>query len=113
MSRLLEGLKIDLKFIGSHSLQPRWYKLLKVLLLVGFLVGFGLLFGLRRTIIFLATFLLLSSLVHFLYRAKTNTWRRSWLDFVVVEENGEPRPVRIGAYYYAAVVLNAVLSLVV
>src|SRR3989304_3220963 len=104
MSRLLEGLKIDLKFIGSHSLQPRWYKLLKVLLLVGFLVGYGLLFGLRRTIIFLATFLLLSSLVHFLYRAKTNTWRRSWLDFVVVEENGGGQGPARGVFFSFLVV---------
>ena len=54
MRRLLEELKIDLKFIGSHSLQPRWYKILRVLLLVGLLVGYWFLFGPKRAVVFLA-----------------------------------------------------------
>ena len=113
MSRLLEELKIDLKFVGSHTLQPRWFKLLKVALLAGFAVGYSLLFGAMKTLVFLAVFLLLSLLVHLVYRSKTDTWTRSWLDFVVVEGEGGPRPTRIGVYYYSAVILNAVLSLIV
>jgi hypothetical protein len=113
MSRLLEELKIDLKFVGSHTVQPRWYKVLKIFLLVGFLVGYGLLFGARKTLVFLGVFFLLSLVVHMVYRVKTDTWKRSWLDFAVVEEPGGPRPVGIGVYYYSAVVLNAVLSLII
>ena len=113
MSKFLEELKIDLRFVGSHTLQPRWYKLLKVALLAGFAVGYWLLFGVMKTVVFLAVFFLLSLLVHMIYRVKTDTWTRSWLDFVVVEGEGGPRPTRIGVYYYSAVVLNAVLSLIV
>ena len=113
MSKFLEELKIDLRFVGSHTLQPRWYKLLKVFLLAGSLVGYWFLFGPMKTMVFLAVFFLLSLLVHLVYRAKTDTWKRSWLDFVVVEENGGPRPARIGAYYYSAVVLDAVIAVVV
>jgi hypothetical protein len=112
MTKFLEGLKVDLKFVGSHTLQPRWYKLLNgpaVELCSRLLASVrgdedG---GLHNV------FFLLSLLVHMIYRVKTDTWKRSWLDFVVVEENGGPRPARIGVYYYSAVVLNAVLSLIV
>jgi len=51
--------------------------------------------------------------VHLTYRAKTQRFQRSWLDFVVAEENGKPVAKSIGAYYYAAVVLNAIVSVIV
>jgi hypothetical protein len=94
-------------------LQPKWYKLLKVLILVGFLAGYGYWFGLARTVVFFASFLSLSLLVHLLYRAKTQRWQRSWLDFVVAEANGKRVAQSIGKFYYAAIVLNAVLSVVI
>ena len=112
MTRLLQGIENDLRFIRSHSLQPKWYKLLKVFILLGFLLGYWYFFGLKRTAVFLAAFLLLSLLLHLLYRTKTHGWKRSWLDFVVVEQEGEMRPRSIGIYYYSAIILNAALSLV-
>jgi hypothetical protein len=113
MTHLLEEIKLDVSFVKSHSLQPKWYKALKVVILVGFLVGYGYLFGLARTAVFCASFLSLSFLVHLIYRAKTQRWQRSWLDFVVAEENGKIVAKSIGRYYYAAVVLNAILSVVI
>ena len=113
MTHLLEEIKLDVSFVKSHSLQPKWYKALKVVILVGFLVGYGYLFGLVRTAVFCASFLSLSFLVHLIYRAKTQRWQRSWLDFVVVEENGKPVAKSIGKFNYAGVVLNAVLAVIV
>ena len=55
---------------------------------------------------FLVSFLLLSLAVHLIYRAKTQRWQHSWLDFMVAEENGKRVAQRIGKFYYAAVVLN-------
>jgi hypothetical protein len=112
MDRLLEAIGDDLRFVRSHSLQPKWYKALKVFILLGFLLAFGAIFGPKRTAIFLAAFLLLSLGVHLLYRAGTHAWKRSWLDFVVAEQDGEMRPQRIGIFYYSATVLNAALSVV-
>ena len=113
MTHLLEEIKHDVKFVKSHSLQPKWYKALKVAILLGFLVGYGCLFGLARTAIFFASFLSLSFLVHLLYRAKTQRWQRSWLDFVVAEENGKIVAKSIGKFYYSAIVFNAILSVVI
>jgi len=112
MTRLIQGIKKDLRFVRSHTLQPAWYKLLKVFILLGFLLGYWYFFGLKRTALFLAAFLLLSLLLHLLYRWKTHEWKRSWLDFVVVEQDGEMKPRSIGIFYYSAIVLNAVLSVV-
>jgi hypothetical protein len=109
----LEEIKVDVNFVRSHTLQPRWYKALKVVILVGALAGYGYLFGLARTAIFGASFLLLSLVVHLLYRAKTQRFQRSWLDFVVAVENDKIVAKSIGAYYYAAIVLNALLSVVI
>ena len=110
MSKLLDEIMVDLRFIRGHTLQPKWFKVLKVFVLLGVCVGYYLLFGLTKTVAFFVIFFFLMLLVHLLYRVKTNTWKKSWLDFVVVEENGEIRPKSIGKFYYSAGVLGAVLS---
>ncbi len=110
MTKLLQEIKDDLDFVKFHTLQPKWYKVLKVIILAGFLAGYYFLFGLTKTVIFFVVFLFLSLLVHLLYRAKTNKWKRNWLDFVVVEEHNEIKAKRIGIYYYSAIIFNALLS---
>lgn len=94
-------------------MQPQWYKTLKIVLLAGFLVGYGYLFDLARVAVFLACFLLLSLAVHLVYRAKTQRFQRSWLDFVAAEKNGKPMAQSIGKFYHAAIVLNAILSVII
>ncbi|MBN1978151.1 MAG: hypothetical protein JW918_12210 [Anaerolineae bacterium] len=113
MVKLLDEIKYDMSFVKSHTLQPRWFKVAKSFILLGLLVGYTCLFGWIKTALFFATLIFLSCIVHLVYRVKTNRWKQSWLDFVVVEENGEMKPERIGKFYYSAVVLNIILSLVV
>ena len=113
MSRLLEEVKIDLNFIKGHTLQPQWFTVLKVFILLGVCVGYYLLFGLAKTVAFFGIFFFLMLLVHMIYRVKTNTWQQSWLDFVVEQHNGETKPTRIGKFYYSAGILGAILSFVI
>jgi hypothetical protein len=110
MTKLIDEIKYDLNFLQSHTLQPKWFKILKVFILFGFLVGYYFLFGLVKTILFGITFIFLSALVHLIYRAKTKKWKQSWLDFVVIEENNKIETKRIGKFYYSAVIVNAILS---
>jgi hypothetical protein len=56
MTHLLDEIKIDVAFVRSHTLQPKWYKALKVVILAGFLAGYGYLFGLARLAAFLSAF---------------------------------------------------------
>ena len=112
MTNLLDEIKVDVGFVRSHTLQPNWYKALKVVILVGFLAGYGYVFGLARMAVCLVSFLLLSLVVHLIYRAKTQRWQHSWLDFVAADENGKRVAQSIGKFYYAAVVLNAVLAVI-
>jgi hypothetical protein len=113
MAKLLGEIRYDLSFMKSHTLQPQWFKVAKLFILLGFLVGYVCLFGWAKTVLFFATFVFLGSIVHLVYRVKTNKWKQSWLDFVVIEENGEMKTKRIGKFYYSAVIFNVVLSLVV
>jgi hypothetical protein len=113
MSKLLEAIKVDVRFIRSHSLQPAWYKVLKVFVLMGILAGYWFFFGLIKTAVFLAAFLFLCLAVHLTYRIKTEVWTHTWLDFIVNEEHGQAKPVSIGKYYYSAILFNALLSLVI
>ncbi len=113
MTKLLHEVKDDVNFVKSHEMQPRWYKVLKAFILLGFLIGYGFLFGLAKTMIFMAAFLFLMLAVHILYRVKTNKWRQSWLDFVVVEENNEIRAKSIGKFYYSAIIVNAIVSIII
>ncbi len=110
MKRLFAEMKTDLDFMRTHTLQPGWYKVLKVFILLGVLAGYWLAFGWRKTVVFFAAFAALSLAVHFTYRVKTHTWTTSWLDFIVVEEDGRLKNKRIGKFYYGAVILDAVLS---
>ncbi len=113
MAKLLDEIKYDANFIKSHTLQPKWYKILKVFIVIGFLVGYYCLFGWVKTVVFVAVFFFLSLLVHLVYRIKTDKFKQTWLDFVVVEENGKMRPTSIGKYYYTAVVFNAIFAIIV
>lgn len=113
MSWLLNEIKHDLNFIKSHTLQPQWYKLLKIFIILGFMVGYYFLFGILKTVLFFAAFFSLALLVHLTYRIKTSRWTQNWLDFVVIEENGEIRAESIGKFYYLSIGINAMLSLVV
>ena len=112
MSNLLDEIKYDLNFLKSHTLQPRWYKVLKVFILVGFLVGYYFLFGLAATILFITTFISLMLVVHITYRIKTNRFTQNWLDFIIIDD-GEQKKKRIGKYYYPAIIVNMMIAFIV
>ena len=113
MAKLLNEISDDLRFIKSHTMQPKWYKTVKIFILLGFLVGYWYLFGWLKTVIFLAVFMFLSLLIHLLYRVKTKKYTQSWLDFIVVEENNEIKAKSIGKFYYLSILFNAILSVVI
>jgi hypothetical protein len=112
MNNFWNELKHDLNFIKSHTLQPKWFKTLKVFLLLGFLWGYVALFGWGKTIVFAVSFFGWMLIVHFLYRAKTKRFSESWLDFIVYEESGQKKYKRIGMYYYGAIIFSAALGFV-
>ena len=112
MSNLLNEIKHDLNFLKSHTLQPKWFKILKVFILIGFLVGYYFLFGLTATVLFFITFISLMLVVHFTYRIKTKKFTTNWLDFIVIDD-GEHKKKRIGKYYYPAIGVNMIISFIV
>ena len=113
MPRLIDEIMYDASFIKSHRLQPQWWKVAKVFILLGFFVGYCLLFGLRATVLFFAVFLSLMFGVHVVYRVKTKRFTQSWLDFVVVQEGDARSAKSIGKFYYLAIAVSAILSLIV
>ncbi|MBI9050886.1 MAG: hypothetical protein JEZ00_15805 [Anaerolineaceae bacterium] len=112
MASWIAEILLDLRFIKNHTLQPGWYKILKVFILFGFLTAYTLIFGWQRCLYFTITFMLLGIIHHMVYRIKTARWQQSWLDFVVYEEDGELKYKRIGKYYYMAVVINILFSVI-
>jgi hypothetical protein len=113
MKKILNEILYDAKFIKGHTLQPGWYKILKVFLLLGLIVGFYLIFGGIRTLVFFGCFFGLSLVVHMVYRIKTNKFTQSWMDFRVSDNNGQLEYQRIGIYYYLAVAINGAISLLI
>ncbi len=111
MRKFLDAIVYDAKFIKGHTLQPRWYKIVKVILLATALAASVFIFGAQKTLAFVGIFFSLSLFVHLVYRAKTGKFTKSWLDFVVQEIDGQLKYERIGIYYYLAVVINLLLSL--
>ena len=113
MSKLIDEFKYDLSFIQSHTLQPRWFKILKIFLLLGFLGLYVSLFGWGKMAVFFICFMGLMAVVHFEYRARTKRFSQSWLDFIVYEEDGQKKYKRIGKYYYGSILVNATLAFIV
>ena len=84
MGKLLDEARYDLLFLRSHTLQPRWWKMLKAFVLLGFLIGHAALLGLAKTVVaFLISFVSFCLLIHLAYRSGTRRNTRSWLDFSV------------------------------
>ncbi len=110
MNKWIDEIRYDLGFLRSHTLQPRWFKILKVFILVGLLAGYALLLGPAAAAVFLVVFFSLAAAIHFVYRARTRKYTRSWLDFRVGETDARGNPRRIGKYYYPAVLLSAILA---
>jgi len=111
--KLINEIKYDLNFIRTHTLQPQWYKVFKVFMILAFIIGYYFVLGLLKTIIFFTLFFVLSFIVHMVYRVKTNRFSRSWLDFVIVEEENQIRAESIGRFYYMAIILNIIISLLI
>ena len=110
MKKFWDAIISDAKFIRDHELQPRWYKIFKIFLLLGGAYAFFRVFGGRKTLVFLACFFTLSAVVHMVYRINTREFTQSWLDFVIEEVDGQPKTKPIGIYYYLAVATNLILS---
>ncbi len=110
MKKFLEEVKFDAAFIKGHTLQPQWYKVLKVFLILGFLVGYFMLFGSAKTLIFCGVFFGLSLILHMAYRINTKKYTQSWLDFKVEEKDGQLTYHRIGVYYYLIVAANGIIA---
>ena len=113
MKKILNEILYDANFIKGHTLQPQWYKILKVFLLLGLIVGYYLIFGGTRTLVFFGCFFGLSLVVHMVYRIKTKKFIQSRLDFRVSDNNGQLEYQRIGVYYYLVIAINGVISLLI
>jgi hypothetical protein len=112
MMKLLNEFIYDFKFIKSHTLQPTWYKVFKIVLVFAVILGYYLIFGSIKTIIFALAFFILSLSVHMTYRVKTEKFTKTWLDFVVLEEGDHRSAESIGKFYYLAIILNVIISFV-
>ncbi|MBN1440348.1 MAG: hypothetical protein JW929_13150, partial [Anaerolineales bacterium] len=110
MRNLKNELAYDVKFLKGHTLQPAWWKVAKIFVLLGAIAGIVLLFGWRRAAVFAVLFFLLMLFVHLVYRAGTRKFTRNWLDFVVVADPEKDRRPGIGVCYYASILLNALIA---
>jgi Ca2+-dependent lipid-binding protein len=110
MKRFFTEISYDVNFLKGHKLQPAWFKVFKIFILLALLAGFILLFGWRRAAVFTVVFVLLMLVVHMIYRANTRKFTRNWMDFIVVEDAERSLKQGIGAVYYASIVLNAVIA---
>ena len=113
MKQLLNEIIYDAKFIKGHTLQPSWFKILKVFLLVVSLVAGLFVFGLRRTLVFWGIFFSLGLVVHMVYRFKTDKFMKNWLDFKITEVDGRLEYQRIGILYYFSIGVNLLFSLLI
>lgn len=102
--------KSDVQFIAKHTLQPKWWKIAKIFILLGLLISFYFIFGVIKTAVWFVIFFLLSLIVHFTYRIKTHAFTRPWMDFKVKEAEGELAYGRIGLLYYSLVTVSLLMA---
>ena len=109
---LVDEVRYDLNFVKSHTLQPQWYKIVKIIILTGFLIAYGLIFGLQKMLIFFGLFIILAAGVHMVYRVKTKKFTQTWMDFVVYQAGSEIKMKRIGIFYYSCVFLSVGVAII-
>lgn len=102
---VVDEINTDIEFIKNHTLQPKWWKKLKVFVLLGMILSIYWMFGLSKTILWFSIVITLGFIVHMTYRTKTQVYTKSWMDFHVKEVNGELVYGRIGLRYYFLVIL--------
>lgn len=112
MKKIFDEIVYDAKFIQGHTLQPQGYKVFKVFLLLGLMIGFVLILGSRKALVFFGSFFGLGLVLHMLYRINTKRYTQSWLDFKVAEKDGKLEYERIGIYYYLMVVIIGMIAFV-
>lgn len=113
MRKIIDQIVFDVQYIKHHKLQPGWFKILKVFILIGIVAAYVVFFGWVKTVIFTGAFLLSSLIIHYIYRFKTKRFTTSWLDFHVREENGLVTTDRIGIFYYLAIITNALIAFLI
>ena len=109
---MIKEIKKDISFIRNHKLQPKWFKILKVFLLLSVVVLFMFILGIIESIIWFLSFLFLGVMIHVLYRKKTSVFTKSWMDFRVIKKDEGLEYKRIGIVYYSLVFLAFGVSLV-
>ena len=101
---IIKEIKKDINFLKKHTLQPAWWKITKIFVLLGSLIIIFYIFGILKTIIWFSIVLILGLIIHFIYRIKTHTYTKSWMDFKVIKKEGKLTCGRIGFLYYTLVV---------
>jgi len=102
---IIKEIKKDINFIKKHNLQPAWWKITKIFVLLGSLITIFYIFGILKTMIWFSIVIILGVIIHFIYRIKTHAYTRSWMDFKVMEKEGKLTYGRIGFLYYTLVVI--------
>jgi hypothetical protein len=96
-------IKKDINFLKKHTLQPAWWKIARILILLAALLTIWLIFGILMVVVWFSIVAILALLVHMLHRIKTNTYTKSWMDFRVKEIDGKLTFERIGLLYYSLI----------
>jgi hypothetical protein len=107
---VIKEIREDINFIKTHTLQPKWWKILKIFILLGVMLGILLFFGFLKMIIWTSIFVFLGLIVHMIYRVKTKNFKMTWMDFKVKIKNGKYVYDRIGLLYYMLVIFIFVIS---
>ncbi len=108
-----DEMKKDIEFLKKHTLQPKWWKITKIFILLGSLIVIYSIFGIIKTIIWFSIILALATIVHLIYRVNTNTYTKTWMDFKVVEIDGKRTYGRIGFLYYTLVAFIFLIATIV
>lgn len=103
----------EINFIKNHTLQPAWWKITKIFVLLGVLIIIFLVFGMLKTLIWFSILIILALILHFTYRIKTSAYTKSWMDFKVKKVKGKLTYARIGFFYYSLVILMFLIATVV
>ncbi len=109
---IIKEIKKDIDFLRKHTLQPVWWKIVKVFILFAAILTIWKIFGILEAIIWFSIIIILGLIVHFTYRIKTHTYKKSWLDFKVKEIDSTLTYERIGLLYYSLVILIFILATV-
>ncbi|MFX0126451.1 MAG: hypothetical protein ACFFAE_22730 [Candidatus Hodarchaeota archaeon] len=106
-------IKKEISVISDLKTQELWFKIIKLIAMLGTFLSFALFFDITAAIIWFIFIFICGNIVHFTYRWKTNAWTKSWGKWTILSDEERQPQMLFNFYFIIFWAFTVVLTLVI